>query len=68
MTKKEFRELISDKILFLDGATGTELQKSGMPKGVSPENWIIENEEILIDLKKIYQCWFGYPTGRINGR
>ena len=54
MTKQEFRELAEKKLLFLDGATGSNLQKRGMPSGVCPEKWILENEEILIGLQKEY--------------
>ena len=45
MTKREFRNLCEKKILLLDGATGTNLQKAGMPTGVCPEQWILENKE-----------------------
>lgn len=54
MTKQEFRELIEKKLLFLDGATGSNLQKRGMPSGVCPEKWILENEDIFIELQKEY--------------
>ena len=42
MTRAEFRELLESRIVFIDGATGTELQKRGMPAGVCPEKWIID--------------------------
>ena len=45
MTKREFRNLCENRILLLDGATGTNLQKAGMPTGVCPEQWILENKE-----------------------
>ncbi len=45
MTKREFKNLCEKKILLLDGATGTNLQKAGMPTGVCPEQWILENKE-----------------------
>ena len=45
MTKREFRNLCEKKIILLDGATGTNLQKAGMPTGVCPEQWILENKE-----------------------
>ena len=45
MTKREFRNLCEKRILLLDGATGTNLQKAGMPTGVCPEQWILENKE-----------------------
>ena len=45
MTKNFFRDLCESRILLLDGATGTNLQKAGMPTGVCPEQWILENKE-----------------------
>ncbi len=36
MDKNAFSNLLANKILILDGATGTELQKRGMHKGVCP--------------------------------
>ncbi|MBU5333310.1 homocysteine S-methyltransferase family protein [Anaerocolumna aminovalerica] len=54
MTRKEFLDLINSKIVLLDGATGSNLQKRGMPTGVCPEKWILENSRILIDLQKEY--------------
>ena len=54
MTKQQFKELIEKKLLFLDGATGSNLQKRGMPSGVCPEKWILENEDIFIGLQKEY--------------
>ena len=54
MTKQQFRELADKQLLFLDGATGSNLQKRGMPSGVCPEKWILENEDIFIGLQKEY--------------
>lgn len=54
MTREEFRALTEERIVLLDGATGTNLQKAGMPVGVCPEQWILENPEVLIDLQKRY--------------
>lgn len=54
MTRQEFRELTENKIVILDGATGSNLQKAGMPAGVCPEKWILEHPEALIDLQKRY--------------
>ena len=45
MTKQQFRELVEKQLLFLDGATGSNLQKRGMPSGVCPETWILEHED-----------------------
>lgn len=54
MTKKEFRELAESRLVFLDGATGSNLQKAGMPAGVCPEQWILENPECFLALQKSY--------------
>jgi 5-methyltetrahydrofolate--homocysteine methyltransferase len=68
MDKEQFKELISKKILILDGATGTELQKRGMPAGVCPEKWVFENPEIIKEIQNayidagsniVYTCTFG---------
>ena len=53
MTAEEFRQL-SKNIIYLDGATGSNLQKRGMPKGVCPEEWILNNREIMIGLQLEY--------------
>lgn len=54
MTKKEFNDRLKKRKLILDGATGSILQKRGMPVGVCPEEWIIENEDVLCNLQKEY--------------
>lgn len=51
MTKKEFSELVQSRLVFLDGATGSNLQKKGMPVGVCPESWILENPQTMIELQ-----------------
>lgn len=54
MTRQEFQALCAERILYLDGATGSNLMKAGMPAGVCPELWILDNPEVLIDLQKRY--------------
>lgn len=54
MTRNEFLELVASKIVVLDGATGAYLQEKGMPVGVCPEEWILQNPEVLIELQKDY--------------
>ena len=54
MTKQEFRELLKSRKLILDGATGSNLQKRGMPIGVCPEEWILANAEVLCGLQREY--------------
>lgn len=52
MNRHEFQALIKDNPLFLDGATGSNLQKKGMPSGVCPEQWILEHRDIMIELQR----------------
>lgn len=52
MTRNEFQQLLATGVVMLDGATGTNLQKAGMPVGVCPEAWILENRNIMIDLQR----------------
>ena len=54
MTREAFRELWKNKPVILDGATGTNLQAAGMPVGVCPEQWILEDPEVLVNLQKEY--------------
>lgn len=54
MTKQEFRELVQAKTLLLDGATGSNLMKEGMPRGVCSEQWVYENPQVLQKLQKEY--------------
>ncbi|MGN0315976.1 MAG: homocysteine S-methyltransferase family protein [Fusicatenibacter sp.] len=54
MTKKEFEQLAAQGIILLDGATGSNLTKAGMPKGVSTEVWALEHPEIVIGLQRAY--------------
>ena len=54
MTKAKFKELVENGPVILDGATGTNLQKAGMPVGVCPEQWILENPDIMIKLQEDY--------------
>ena len=54
MTVNEFKKLAESRVLFLDGATGSNLIKAGMPTGVCTEEWILDHKDILIDLQKKY--------------
>ena len=73
--KSEISDLLKNKILILDGATGTELQKKGMPAGVCPELWAIENPEVQKSIYKsyadagsdiIYTCTFGANSSKLE--
>ena len=54
MNRGEFRALAARKILLLDGATGTELAKRGMPAGVCPELWVREHPEAMREIHRRY--------------
>lgn len=54
MTKEQFRTLVQQKIMVLDGATGTNLLKAGMPIGVCPEQWTLEHPDVLLNLQMDY--------------
>ncbi|MDO9529884.1 MAG: homocysteine S-methyltransferase family protein [Syntrophales bacterium] len=66
--KDKINKLLNKRVLILDGATGTELQKGGMPQGACPEIWCLENPRIIqaihSDYQKsgadvVYTCTFG---------
>lgn len=40
--------------ILMDGATGTELQKRGMPQGACTEQWALEHPEALLELQRSY--------------
>ena len=54
MTKKEFQKICSEKIIYLDGATGSNLIRRGMPAGVCPESWILAHPHIMKELQTEY--------------
>lgn len=54
MNKLDFKELLKSGPVFLDGATGTNLQAAGLPVGVCPEKWIYDNPDALVNLQKEY--------------
>ena len=53
LTRAEFSAFL-EKTVLLDGATGSELQKAGMPRGCCTEEWILANPEALITLQRKY--------------
>ena len=54
MTREEFVKLTENGMIILDGATGSMLQKKGMPAGVCPEKWILDNPDKLIEVQSEY--------------
>jgi 5-methyltetrahydrofolate--homocysteine methyltransferase len=68
MTRQEFNGRLRDRILVLDGATGTELHRRGLPEGVSPEAWGLDHPEVVAAIHRayfsagsdvVYACTFG---------
>lgn len=53
MTETEFHDL-SQSYIYLDGATGSNLVRAGMPSGVCPERWIVEHRDVMLELQKQY--------------
>lgn len=54
LTKEEFQKILSSGIRILDGATGSNLRKAGMPNGVCTETWVLEHPDILQELQRAY--------------
>lgn len=54
MTRQEFDELTKKGVVLLDGATGSNLRKAGMPVGISSEQWVLENPKVLQELQNAY--------------
>lgn len=54
LTKEEFQKYLSSGTRFLDGATGSNLRKAGMPKGVNTELWVLDNPTAILDLQSAY--------------
>ena len=54
LTKEQLHEKIANGLRFLDGATGSNLQKAGMPRGCCSEKWILENPQALVALQRRY--------------
>ncbi len=54
MNRREFHALLQARPLLLDGATGTELFKRGLPPGASPEKWVLDHPEVIRQLHREY--------------
>lgn len=54
MNKSQFATLSRQRVLILDGATGTELFKRGLPAGAPPERWVMDNPQVIQDLHREY--------------
>lgn len=54
MTREEFCALCQQGTVILDGATGSNLMKAGMPRGVCAEQWILEHPQAILELQSAY--------------
>lgn len=54
LTSEQLHEKIKNGLRYLDGATGSNLQKAGMPRGCCSEAWILEHSDALIQLQTRY--------------
>ena len=54
LTRDQFHEKIAQGVRLLDGATGSNLMKAGMPRGCCTETWVLEHPDALTDLQRRY--------------
>ncbi len=54
LTREEFHNYLESGTCILDGATGSNLQKVGMPRGCCTEEWILANPDKLVALQQAY--------------
>ena len=55
LTKKQLHKQFQEGVHLLDGATGSNLMKAGMPRGGSTEQWVLEHPQALIALQQEYE-------------
>ena len=53
MTKQEFQAL-TQNVVILDGATGSNLMTAGMPKGICTEEWVLSHKDVIQKLQRAY--------------
>ena len=53
MTKQEFQAL-TQNVVILDGATGSNLMTAGMPKGICTEEWVLSHKDVIQKLQSAY--------------
>ena len=76
MAKNDFlKRLQANEVLVSDGATGTNLQRVGLPVGASAEVWVLENPGAIQNLNRafiqagadiILTCTFGATRRRLG--
>jgi 5-methyltetrahydrofolate--homocysteine methyltransferase len=65
----------SQGVIVADGAMGTMLQEAGLPSGMAPEGWLLENPKAVLDVHRAYidagsklilSCTFGATRPRLE--
>lgn len=56
MNRTEFQSWTKNHIRLMDGATGSNLMKSGMPRGVCTEQWVLEHPDAFFTLQSAYKA------------
>lgn len=51
---RDFLKTVNERIVVLDGAMGTELDRRGMPAGYCPELWNVEQPEKVREIHRAY--------------
>ena len=54
LTSAQFQALCSAGPVLLDGATGSNLMKAGMPRGCCTEEWVLAHPEAIVALQRRY--------------
>lgn len=54
MTRHDFTRLTENGVVLLDGATGSNLRRAGMPVGVCAEQWVLDHPQVLQELQRAY--------------
>ena len=56
MNRTEFQNWTKHHIRLMDGATGSNLMKAGMPRGVCTEQWVLEHPDAILALQRAYKA------------
>ena len=54
LTREELQSFFRRGVCLLDGATGSNLMKVGMPRGGCTEEWVLANPDKLVALQRAY--------------
>jgi len=54
LSSTDFSRMLQEGPVLLDGATGSNLMKAGMPRGCCTESWVLEHPQALVSLQRAY--------------